>query len=224
MVIYGDCASIADIERLASDERIGGFTTNPSLMKSAGVTSYRAFAKTVLGIIGEKDVSFEVLADDELEMERQAREIASWGPNVFVKIPITYTNGVTTEPLMRRLDAAGVRLNITAILTKRQMTDTIYTLPDREHILSVFAGRIADTGRKPYDYVWYAKKLCKKRQRILWASARQIQDYYIALKTCDIITLTPALIEKLALRDKNLKEYSRETVQQFHRDGQGISF
>src|SRR5262245_9625912 len=99
MVIYGDCASIGDIERLAADERIGGFTTNPSLMKAAGVTSYRAFAKTVLGIVGDKDVSFEVLADNELDMERQAREIASWGPNVFVKIPIMRTNGETTEPI-----------------------------------------------------------------------------------------------------------------------------
>ena len=224
MVIFGDCASIGDIERLSADERIMGITTNPSLMKAAGVTNYRAFAKTVLGIIGDRDVSFEVLADDELEMERQAREIASWGENIYVKIPITYTNGGTTEPLMRKLDAADVKMNITALFTTKQIMDAIFTLRDKDHILSVFAGRISDTGKKGRAYVWHARRQRKSNHRVLWASARQIYDFYEAELSADIITLTPSLIDKLALRDKSLKAYSLETVRQFHRDGRGIEF
>ncbi len=224
MVIYLDTGDLAQIEKYIRRDYIQGVTTNPSLCKQSGVTNYRSYAKSVLSMIGGKDVSFEVLADDSETMERQAIEIASWGKNVYVKIPCYHTDGTLTEPILRSLDASGVRMNVTALMDTKTIRNTILTLTNNDHILSVFAGRIADTGGFPQGTIGYAKKQKKSAHRILWASARQILDYNIAKREADIITLSPALIDKLALQGKSLRQYSIETCQQFHRDGQGIEF
>ncbi len=214
--IYADGASLAQLRIYAEDPRIEGFTTNPSLMKSAAITDYRTFADAVLGLIGDKPVSFEVLADDFPTMERQAREIASWGENVYVKLPITNTRGESIVPL---LDALGdLNLNITAVMTERQLIDLgDWVRPN--HIVSVFAGRIMDTGKLPPTF--RPGGSC----RVLWASAREVYHVHMAEDYgYDIITLTPELIAKLDLRGKDLTAYSLETVKQFHSDGKGIEF
>lgn len=225
MVIYLDSGSPSVIEKYIDNVRIDGVTTNPTLVKAAGIKDYRSYAKTILGIIGTKEVSFEVLADTEEGMLAQAQEIASWGKNIYVKIPITYTDGSTTEPLMEKLDELGVRMNVTAVMSNAQIMDAILTLKNKPHIISVFAGRIADTGRCPSSsFVWYAKRKAKSFHRILWASAREVYNYYEACRYCDIITLSPALFDKLTLEGKNLKAYSLETVRQFYEDGKGLAF
>lgn len=215
MVIFCDAADLKSMERYAKDERIAGFTSNPSIMRKAGVKDYKAFGRDVLSIIGEKEISFEVLADDWTEMERQAREIASWGPNVFVKIPITNTKGASSEWLVRKVN--DLQLNITAVMTQEQI-DRMALLLDDRHIMSVFMGRMQDTGRRtkiaqgPHNY------------RLLWASTRQVLDVYLAAEQgFDICTITPDLIEKLALKGKDLTQYSLETVRQFYEDGKEFS-
>ena len=224
MVIYLDTGDVAQIEKYIRHEHIGGVTTNPSLCKQSGVKDYRSYAKTVLGMVGGKDVSFEVLADDDETMQRQAIEIASWGKNVYVKIPCYHTDGTLTEPLIRKLDAAGVRMNVTALMDNKTISNTILTLTNNDHILSVFAGRIADTGMYPRSHMLLTRKRKKSAHRVLWASARQILDYTTAKETCDIITLSPALIAKLPLQGKSLRQYSIATCRQFHADGKGIEF
>ena len=201
-----------DLRRYAADPRIAGITTNPSLMKKAGICDYRSFARAVLAAANGKPVSFEVLADDFPTIARQAREIASWGSNVYVKLPITNTSGESIVPLV---DALGdLNLNITAVMTLEQMR-YLYSWVRPHHIVSVFAGRIMDTGRLP--------KTPFNRAQSLWASAREV--YHVTLAEeygYDIITLTPDLIAKLPLRGKDLTEYSLETVRMFHEDGRGI--
>lgn len=224
MVIHLDSGSIADIEKYAVRDDIAGVTTNPTLMKSAGVSNYRAFAKTVLGLIGGKDVSFEVLASDQEEMYRQAMEIAAWGSNIYVKVPAQYPDGKLTEPLLKTLEGHGVRLNVTAILAQSIAMNTIFALDDKDHIISIFGGRIADTGKNPKDTIWHVRKYRKSNHRILWASARQLYDVVQARKYADIITLQPALIEKLPLIGRNIKEYGLATCRQFYEDGKGIEF
>ena len=234
--IYADCASLEQIERYATNERVSGFTTNPSLMKKAGIKNYRAFAKTVLGIVKDKAVSFEVLADDVETIEKQAREIASWGENVWVKIPITSTKGPHLLALIDKLAVAQppryewrepINLNVTAVMTARQIISALDFLKETD-ILSIFVGRITDTGVSALQALSPAlayKRYSGNKARILWASAREIYNYYQAKEYgVDIITLTPELIEKLPLEGKDLGEYSLETVRQFHQDGQGIEF
>ena len=228
VAIYADCASLGEIEQYGSDNTVSGFTTNPSLMKKAGVTNYRAFAKTVLGLVKGKPVSFEVLADDTDTMEKQAREIASWGENVWVKIPITTTDGEPCVWLIEKLaDIERLNVNVTAVMTARQTITALDWLKDTD-ILSVFAGRVADTGVPPLQALAPAlgyEKHTGGKARILWASAREIYNYYQAQEYgVDIITLTPDLIMKLPLQGKDLTDYSLATVRQFHRDGQGIEF
>lgn len=214
--IYADCATLADIERHAEDERIAGLTTNPSLMRKAGITDYRAFAKRVMQLVRGKPVSFEVLADDHDAMERQAREIASWGANATVKIPITNTRGESSAPLIERL--ADLYLNVTAVFTEAQIEGVVSVMRPH-HLLSVFAGRIMDTGRNPPVVG------CEYSFRTLWASAREVYHVVMAENYgYDIITLTPDLIAKLPLRGKDLTAYSLETVRMFHDDGKGIAF
>jgi len=214
--IYADCATLEQITQYAADPRISGLTTNPSLMKKAGITDYRSFAKTVLGIVGDKPVSFEVLADDFRTMEAQAREIASWGPNVYVKLPVTNTRGESIVPVLDVL--ADLNLNITALMTAEQLNELGPWLAP-PHIVSVFAGRIMDTGKLPPEI------LPERPSRTLWASAREVYHVHMAEELgYDIITLTPDLIAKLDLRGKDLTEYSLDTVRQFHADGKGIAF
>lgn len=217
--LYCDAATLADIEKYAADARISGFTTNPSLMKKAGITHYRDFAKEVLDRVGLKPVSFEVLADERDALIEQARDIALWSPNVWVKVPVTNTAGLPNDDAIHELRRHN--LNITAVMTRAQV-DWLSRVTLQHHIVSVFAGRIADTGVHPFDVVLYAKEhlACQ----VLWASARQVYDVNLAeMAGCDIITLTPELIEKLKLKGKDLAEYSLETVRMFYNDGKGIA-
>lgn len=224
MLVFLDSGSIQEIEKYAADARIAGFTTNPTLIKQAGVTNYRAFAKSVLSVIGKKEVSFEVLADNESTMAAQALEIASWGQNVFVKIPIMHCDGTSTIPLIRTLTGQGVRVNVTAVMTTKQVREVLENI-EGDHILSIFAGRIMDTGSSGQMTIWYAdNNRGKSLIRILWASVREVYNVYQAQKCADIITVTPAIIEKLYLHKKPLTEFSLETVRQFHKDGRGIEF
>ena len=216
--IFVDTSEVTLLHKWLRDPRIVGATTNPALMKKSGITSYRNFARIVLGIANGKPVSFEVLADDFTEMERQARELASWGENVYVKIPITNTKGESSVPLIEKLQ--DLHLNITAVMTGAQI-EALAKITSQHHIISVFAGRIADTGRDPT----YMMRLARKAHaQILWASAREVLNVYQAEECgCDIITLTPDLIAKLDLHGKSLAEYSLETVKMFYEDGKGIT-
>ena len=222
MVIYLDGADLATMALLAP--KVKGFTTNPSLMKKAGVSDYRAFAKVVLSIANGKPVSFEVFADDFEEMERQAREIASWGSNVYVKIPVTNTLGNPAYDLIWRLAGAGVKVNVTAVLTRDQARISVDSLRESDSIVSIFAGRIADTGRDPSRIMRSAKAKLSGGVKLLWASAREAYNVVQAEQAgCDIITLSPDLIAKFDRFGRSLSEYSLETVRQFHRDAVGLS-
>ena len=216
VAIYCDAATLADIERAGSDPQIAGATTNPSLMRKAGITNYRQFAKEALKAVAGKPISFEVLADDWAEMESQAIEISSWGPNVWVKIPVTNTKGESSRLLIERI--SSLNLNITAVMTRGQM-DWLREMLQPNHIMSVFVGRITDT--------WAQAPIPSPRRecKVLWASARSVDSVRHAHALgYDIITLTPDLIAKLLLRGKDLTEYSLETVQQFYSHGKGIEF
>lgn len=219
MVIYLDGAGLGTMRELAP--KVQGFTTNPSLMKKAGVTYYRAFAEQVLEIATGKPVSFEVLADTLPEMARQAAIISSWGANVYTKIPITTTTGESTQPIWRDIK----RPNITAVMTLPQIKLVIDTLSDRDSILSIFAGRIADTLADHIALVRFASRRARHTSvKVLWASTRELwnvgQAEYLG---CHIITLGPDLVRKLDLRGKDLTEYSLETVRQFAEDAKGLT-
>ena len=214
--IYLDGADLATIDAFSTDPRIEGFTTNPTLMRKSGITDYRAFAREVLTRIGGKPVSFEVLSDDFAQMYEQARAIASWAPNVLVKIPVTNTKGESTRELIESL--GDTNMNITAVMTNAQILHLNPVLREN-HIVSVFNGRIMDTGERPL-------RMTQRRNRwkSLWASPRAIHDYYLAHSNgYDIITLTPELFRKLDLRGKDLTQYSVETVKMFFEDGKGLT-
>lgn len=220
--IYLDGADLDTIEKLI--DRVDGVTTNPSILRKAGIKDYRTFAKTVLSLVKGKPVSFEVLSDDWDEMERQANEIQLWGDNIFVKVPIVNTKGELSVHMFHRLK--HLNLNITAVMTRDQAIYALHWLKPTD-ILSVFVGRITDTGVSAVQAVCHAlsyEHFTGKKAQILWASAREIYNYYEAENLgVDIITLSPELIAKLSLRGKDLTEYSRETVQQFHDDGKGLT-
>jgi len=225
VAVYCDGADLGSMAAYVSDPRINGFTTNPSLMKRAKIEDYRSYAKAVLGTVAKKPVSFEVLADTPEEMAQQAMEIASWGSNVYVKVPITDTKGALLTALIKKLSDEGLKLNVTAVMTYEQIMAATLALKHGDHILSIFAGRIADTGRDPSSFIRYAKGFSYPGTKILWASAREIYNVIQAeLAGADIITLTPELLGKLAMRGKDLHDYSLETVQQFYADGRGIAF
>jgi transaldolase len=214
---------------LARSPRIAGFTTNPTLMRKAGVSDYRAFAREVLAAIRDKPISFEVFADELTEMRRQARELATWGDNVYVKVPITNTRRQPTTALVRELSGAGVKLNVTALCTLEQVRDTAQALAGgAPAVISVFAGRIADTGRDPVPLMKEALGICRAadpRIELLWASPRELLNIVQAADIgCDIITVTNDLLAKLALVGKDLAEFSLETVQMFHRDAQAAGY
>ena len=220
--IFADGADGAAIASLAARPYVAGFTTNPTLMRNAGVADYRSFAREVLGIVGRRPVSFEVIADEFGEMERQAREIGSWGTNVYVKIPVTNTRGEPALDLVRRLSGAGIRLNVTALLTLEQVRDVSAALAEgTPSFISLFAGRLADTGRDPVPVVARAVEILAARpgQELVWASPREILNVFQADAVgCHIITLTRDLIEKLPLVGTDAAELSLETVRMFHRD------
>ena len=220
--IFGDGADKASILELYQRPYIKGFTTNPTLMRKAGVTDYEAFAAEILRHIPDHPVSFEVLADDEVEMERQARQIASWADNVYVKIPVTNTRGEPMYNLVRRLNAEGIRINITALLTLDQVRQSCAALRGgAPSYISVFAGRVADTGRDPLPMMRSALELMNSQPQIelVWASPRELLNIFQADEIgCHIVTVTTDILKKLSLVGKDLDEYSLETVLMFYND------
>jgi len=227
--IFADGAAVAPMLELAKNPRIAGFTTNPTLMRKAGISDYRAFAREVLATIRDKPISFEVFADEWADMKRQAREIATWGDNVYVKIPITNTRGEPAAPLIRELTDVGVKLNVTAICTLDQVRETAKALRGgAPSVVSVFAGRIADTGRDPIPLMREALTICRGAGRgieLLWASPRELLNIVQAAEIgCDIITVTNDVLAKLPTIGKDLATFSLETVQMFHRDAAAAGF
>jgi transaldolase len=226
--IFADGANEEQIARLAADPLIRGFTTNPTLMQKSGVRDYKAFAQRVVGLIGGRSISFEVFADEPAEMERQAREIASWGAGIFVKIPVTNTKGVSTGDLVGRLAQDGVQVNVTAVMTLDQVQAIAAQLnPAVPSYVSVFAGRIADTGRDPVPMMAAAVETLKPHptQELIWASPRELLNIFQADAIgCHVITVTHDLLKKLTLVGKDLAEYSLETVKMFHDDARGAGF
>jgi transaldolase len=226
--LFADGAELSVIARLAEDPLIRGFTTNPTLMRKAGVLDYEAFAREVLTIVPDRPVSFEVFSDDFDEMERQALEIAAWGENVHVKIPVTNTRGACSGPLVRRLSAAGVKLNVTAILTAEQVARVVDSLAEgATGFVSVFAGRIADTGRDPIPVMMRSLDRLRARPgfELIWASPRELLNVFQADAIgCHVLTATKDILSKLSLVGKDLDEYSLETVQMFYDDAQGAGY
>jgi transaldolase len=226
--IFADGADLKGMKEAAAQPLVKGFTTNPTLMRQAGVSDYKAFALEVLKLIPDRPVSFEVFADDFPTMEAQGREIASWGDNVYVKVPVTNTKGEFAGPLMTRLSSSGIKLNVTAIMTNEQVKAVAAALAkDVPAIVSVFAGRIADTGRDPVPLMSEAVALLKERPKaeLLWASPRELLNIFQADEIgCHIITVTGDVIRKLALVGKNLDGYSLETVAMFYKDAQTAAF
>lgn len=226
--IYADGAKLEDMLAAYRSGTVQGFTTNPSLMKKAGVTDYKAFAKEVLSEISDASVSFEVFTDELDTMEKEADILSALGKNVFVKIPITNTKGESTVPLIRKLSKKGYQLNITAIFTIEQVEAVVDALDaDTASIVSVFAGRIADTGRDAGEIMRKAAEICKRKPKaeLLWASCRELYNIYEADKCgCDIITVPNSILAKSNNVGKDLKEYSLETVQGFFKDASGLGF
>lgn len=228
--VYADGADVATIKSLAAFPHIKGFTTNPSLMRKARIDDYYAFGYDALIAAGGKPVSFEVFADDPAGMERQARTIAKWGVPTYpavVKIPVTNTRGVSTADLVSALTGDGIRVNVTAITMLEQATDVIDAIRGPGSIVSIFAGRIADTGVDPEpimrDAATYAHE-SESKPEVLWASTREVFNFVQAERSgCDIITMTPELLAKLSLFGRDLAEYSLETVKQFHNDARGFN-
>jgi transaldolase len=226
--IFADGANIDNMLKRAREGLVQGFTTNPTLMAKSGIKDYKAFAKQVLAEIKTVPISFEVFSDDFNEMERQAMEIASWGSNVNVKIPITNNVGQSSIPLIRRLFDKRLKLNITAILSQRQLDELRKNLaPHDDAIVSIFAGRIADTGVDPVPMMKKAVDDFKDwlGSKILWASPREVLNAYQADDCgCHIITMTDDLIAKLKLRGRPLDDVSLDTVKMFSNDAVQAGF
>lgn len=220
--IFADGADIESMLKAKEAGIVKGFTTNPSLMKKAGVKDYEHFAKEILSEIKELPISFEVLSDDFETMEREARRIASWAENVYIKIPITNTKGQSSVPLIKKLTRDGFKINITAILSFEQIIPLHEELTeDAIIIISIFAGRIADTGRDPIPHMKQATDLFRDRPsaEILWASPRELLNIFQAENIgCHIITVLDEILNKLHLIGKDLNEYSVETVKMFYND------
>lgn len=220
--IYADGADLSEMVKLSKINFIDGLTTNPSLMRAAGVKDYENFAKDILKKIKTKPISFEVFSDDLLEMEKQALKISKWGKNINVKIPITNSKGVKTKSLIQKLSRSGIICNVTAIFTLNQIKDLMNNMDKNSNIiLSVFAGRVADSGRDPEILMTECSKYLKKfkNAKLLWASTREIFNIYQAARSgCHIITVPDNLLSKLNLINKNLNLFSRETVQMFYKD------
>lgn len=220
--IFADGADLAAITTLAADPAIKGFTTNPTLMRQAGVSDYERFARQVLEVVTDRPISFEVFSDDHDEMEKQAQRIAQWAPNVYVKIPVTNTLGRSSEASIRNLVATGVQLNVTAVFTPAQIDGVLDALRDGPASnVSVFAGRIADAGVDPLPIVRHAVEAAAAQPQVevIWASPREVLNVVQAHEVgCHIITVTHDLLKKLSSLGKDLDQFSVETVQMFHRD------
>ena len=226
--IFGDGADKAAILNLYAKPYIHGFTTNPTLMRKAGIRDYEAFARDLLEVIPDRPISFEVFADEWSEMERQARRIATWGSNVFVKIPITNTKGESAIPLLRRLARDGLQLNVTAMLPLHQVSAAAEAMGGgATSYVSVFAGRIADTGVDPVPLMSQAVDILKPHPnlQLIWASPRELLNIFQAdCIGCHVITVTSDILKKLDLVGKNLDQYSLETVQMFYDDARASGY
>lgn len=226
--IFADGADIESMLKAKEAGIVKGFTTNPSLMKKAGVKNYEHFAKEVLSEIRDLPVSFEVLSDDFETMEREARRIASWAENVYIKIPITSTKGQSSISLIKKLTKDGFKINITAILSSEQIIPLYEELPESAIVfISIFAGRIADTGRDPIPHMRQAVDLFRDRpdSEILWASPRELLNIFQAESIgCNIITVMDEILNKLHLIGKDLNEFSLETVKMFYIDSMNAEY
>ena len=226
--IFADGADIEDMKQTYREGIVCGFTTNPTLMKKVGITDYEAFAKEALKAITDLPISFEVFSDDFENMEREARKIASWGKNIHIKIPITNTRGESCVPLIGKLSAEGVPINITAMMTLKQVENVAAVLnPEVNSIVSVFAGRVADSGRDPVPMMKQAAKILRPNSNaeLLWASPREVLNIFHAEECgCHIITMTSDILRKLPLIGKDLDEYSLDTVKMFYNDAKSSGF
>jgi transaldolase len=226
--IFADGADREGMVALSREPHVKGFTTNPTLMNAAGVRDLEGFARDILEAIPDKPISFEVFADEFDEMEQQAVKISSWGPGVYVKVPVTNTRGESAAALVRRLSEQGIKLNVTALLTPDQVSKVSDALADGPAaIISVFAGRVADTGVDPVPLMREALQIVKPHSAIelLWASPREVLNIVQADQIgCHIITVTHDLLKKLPTLGKDLTEFSLDTVQMFYRDGQKAGF
>jgi transaldolase len=226
--VFADGADLEGVRRLAADPVISGFTTNPTLMRKAGIVDYRRFAEEMLEIVSDRPVSFEVFSDEPREMERQARLISSWGDNVYVKIPVTDTAGVRTDELLRRLSAAGIKLNVTGLMTVVQVEQVAACLQDGlSAFVSVFAGRIADAGVDPVPVMTNALNVLAGTPgaELLWASPREILNVVQADQIgCHVITVTHDLLGKLKLLGRDLNAFSLDTVRMFHDDARAAGY
>jgi len=220
--IFADGADKAGMLEMYNKSFIKGLTTNPTLMKKAGIKDYEAFAKDILLEVKDKSISFEVFSDDLDEMEKQALKIATWGENVYVKIPITNTKGIPTYSLIKKLSDKGVKVNVTAIMTLEQVRDVVLSLNQNvPSYVSVFAGRIADTGVDPVPLMSAAVLITSMNSKaeVIWASPRELLNIFQADEIgCQIITVTNDILKKLDLVDYNLSSYSLDTVKMFYND------
>lgn len=226
--LFADGADKKTMLELYANPHVTGFTTNPTLMRKAGITDYEAFARDIVSAIPDRHISLEVFADELPEMERQARKIATFGSNVYVKIPVTNTRRESTAGLVRRLSRDGVKLNVTAILTMEQVTEVIAALDGGAPCcVSIFAGRIADTGVDPLPMMTEAVERTRPHpgMEIIWASPRELLNVFQADEIgCHIITATSDILKKLSLVGKDLSDYSLETVQMFYQDASASGF
>ncbi len=226
--IYADGADFASIVKLNNNSIIKGFTTNPTLMKKAGVANYKDFAIELLKVIKEKPISFEVFSDEIEEMETQAREISSWADNVYVKIPVTNSKGLSTKEIISNLSNDNIKLNVTAVFTLDQVKGILSSVNEKSStIISIFAGRIADTGVDPIPLIQKSVNLSKINTniKILWASPRELLNIIHADKSgCQIITVAEDIIKKINLVNKDLQEFSLETVKMFYDDAQRVGY
>jgi transaldolase len=226
--IFADGADKAGMLEMASKSFIKGLTTNPTLMRKAGISDYKAFARDVLKVIPTKPISFEVFSDDFGDMQRQAEEIAGWGSNVYVKIPVTNTKKEPAYDLVERLAGKGIKLNVTAIMTLAQVRDIVARLnPAVASYVSVFAGRIADTGRDPVPLMAAAVEMLAPNPgaELIWASPRELLNVFQADAIgCHVITVTNDVLKKLELVGKDLDDYSLDTVKMFHTDAVSAGF
>jgi transaldolase len=226
--IFADGADKAGMLEMASKSFVKGLTTNPTLMKKAGIIDYKAFALEILKEIKEKPISFEVFSDDFDEMEKQAMEIASWGNNVYVKLPITNTKGEPVYNLISKLASKNVKMNITAIMTLEQVKEVVNNLnPLVASYVSVFAGRIADTGRDPLPLMIKSVEMLKVNplSELIWASPRELFNIFQADQIgCQVITVTNDVLKKLDLVGKDLNDYSLDTVKMFYNDAKSAGF
>ena len=226
--IFADGADKAGMLEMAEKSFIQGLTTNPTLMRRVGITDYRAFALDILKDICDKPISFEVFSDDFMEMERQADEIARWASNVYVKIPVTNTQGEPAYELIERLTGKGIKVNVTAMMTVTQVEAVVEKLdPDVPSYVSVFAGRIADTGRDPIPLMKAAVDVvsANPKAELIWASPRELFNIFQADSIgCHVITVSNAVLKKLELVGRDLGEYSLDTVKMFHTDATSAGF